>query len=201
MMKVGSWRCPGVRHQRLRTAANTCTRHPCAPEACILQYSGLLDAETALMASGFTVVTNTTKHSAPMANVARLKTSFITAPIHFPFRAEPAHQQPVLLPILMPPDFRDRHLRDRNERLQLATAIAAAWLCAVARPWHDATRQPGWLVARVPLAETPEGMMRIVPRSRIQFDRSGSWSDRSLPGGLAPASNAPAAIRCRQRCN
>src|SRR5216684_2775254 len=133
MTKVGSWRCPGVRHQRLRTAAKTCTRHPCAPEACILQYSGLLDAGTALMASGFTVVTNTTKHSAPMANVARLKTSFISAPIHFPFRAEPAHQQPVLLPILMPPDFRDRHLRDRNERLPLATAIAAAWLCVVAR--------------------------------------------------------------------
>jgi hypothetical protein len=28
-----------------------------------------------------------------------------------------AHQQPVLLQILMPPDFRDRHLHDRNGRL------------------------------------------------------------------------------------
>src|SRR5258708_24278754 len=153
MTKVGSWRFPGVRHQRLRTAAKTCTRHPCAPEACILQYSGLLDAGTALMASGFTVVTNTTKHSAPMANVVRLKTSFISAPIHFSLRAEPAHQQPILLPILMPPDFRDRHLRDRNERSPLATAIAAAWLCVLARPSPGRTRQPGWLVARVPLAD------------------------------------------------
>jgi hypothetical protein len=71
-----------------------------------------------------------------MANVVRLKTSFISAPTHFPLRDEPAHQQPVLLPILMPPDFRDRHLRDRNERLPLATA--AARLCVVARPWHGA---------------------------------------------------------------
>src|SRR5260370_6646042 len=109
-----------------------------------------------------------------MANVVRLKTSFISAPIHFPVRADPAHQQPVLSPILMPPDFRARHLRDRNERLPLATAIAAAWLSVVARPWHGATRQPGWLVARVPIAETPEGMMRIALQSRIQFDRSGS---------------------------
>jgi hypothetical protein len=31
-----------------------------------------------------------------MVNVVRLKTSFISAPIHFPFRAEPARQQPVL---------------------------------------------------------------------------------------------------------
>src|SRR5258708_21175693 len=99
MTKVGSWRCSGVRHQRLRTAAKTWTSHRCAPEACILQYSGLLDAGIALMASGFTVVTNTTKHSAPMANVARLKTSFTSAPIHLPFLAYPAHQQPVLLPI------------------------------------------------------------------------------------------------------
>jgi hypothetical protein len=99
-----------------------------------LQYSGLLDAGAALMASGFTVVTNTTKHSTPMANVARLKTSFMSAPVHFPLRAEPAHQQPVLLPILMPPDFRDRHLCDRNERWPLATAVAAAWFCVVTPP-------------------------------------------------------------------
>jgi hypothetical protein len=65
-----------------------------------------------------------------MANVVRLKTSFISVPVHFLLRAEPAHQEPVLLPILMPPYFPDRHLRDRNERLPLATAIAAAWLCA-----------------------------------------------------------------------
>jgi hypothetical protein len=126
-----------------------------------LQYAGLLDAGTALIESGFTVVTNTTKHSAPMANVVRLKMSFISAPIHFSLRAEPAHQQPVPLPILMPPDFRDRHLRDRNERLPLATAIAAAWLCVVARPWHGATRQPGWLVARVPLADWRFGNIRF----------------------------------------
>src|SRR5258708_28761188 len=105
------------------------------------------------MASGFTVVTNTTKHSARMANVARLKTSFISAPIHFPFRAEPAHQQPVLLPILMPLDFRNRHLRDRNERLPLATAIAPAWLCGVARPSHGAPRRPAWLGFRVPFSD------------------------------------------------
>src|SRR5258707_1449241 len=141
MTKVGSWRCSGVRHQRLRTAAKTCTRAPCAPEACILQSSGLLDAGIALVASGFTVVANTTKHSARMANVARLKTSFISAPIHFPFRAEPAHQQPVLLPILMPLDFRNRHLRDRNERLPLATAIPAACRSLCARPWHAAARR------------------------------------------------------------
>jgi hypothetical protein len=73
-----------------------------------------------------------------MANLARLKTSLISAPIHFLFRAELAHQQPVLLPIRMPRDFGDRHLRDRNERLPLATAIAAAWLCVVTRPWHGA---------------------------------------------------------------
>src|SRR5258705_3483667 len=148
----------GFRHQRLRTAAKTCTRHPCALEACILQYSGLLDAGPALMASGFTVVTNTTKHSAPMANVARLQTSFISAPIHFPFRADPAHQQPVLLPILMTPDFRDRHLRDRNERLPLATAIAADWLFVVARPLHSATRRPGLLVVRVSITGIPACM-------------------------------------------
>jgi hypothetical protein len=58
--------------------------------------------------------------------VVRLKTPFIPAPIHFPFRAEAAHQRPVLLPILIPPDFRQRRLRDRNERFPLATAIAAA---------------------------------------------------------------------------
>jgi hypothetical protein len=96
-----------------------------------------------------------------MANMVRLKTSFISAPIHFPFRAEPAHQQPVLMPILMPADFRDRHLRDRNERLPLATAIAAAWLWVVARPWHGATRQPGWFVARVPLADWRFGNIRF----------------------------------------
>src|SRR6201997_601036 len=122
-----------------------------------------------------------------MANVVRLKASFISAPIHFSFRAEPSHQQPVL----MPSDFRDRYLRYRNERLPLATAIAAAWLCAVARPWHGATRQPGWLAARVPSAETPEGAMRIAFQSRIQFDLPGSWPDRSPSGGLAPVSNAP----------
>src|SRR5258708_113968 len=189
MTKVGSWRFPGVRHQRLRTAAKTCTRHPCAPEACILQYSGLLDAGTALMASGFTVVTNTTKHSAPMANVARLKTSFISAPIHFPFRAEPAHQQPALLPILMPPDFRNRHLRDGNAPWRLATAMGAAWFCVVARPCHGATRRPGWLVVRVPLSKIQEGMMRIARQNRIHFARRDSWSDCSLPGGLPPASS------------
>jgi hypothetical protein len=92
------------------------------------------------MASGFTVVTNTTKHSTPMANVARLKTSFMSAPIHFPLRAEPAHQQPVLLPILMPPDFRDRHLCDRNERWPLATAVAAVVLrCRAPLARRDAT--------------------------------------------------------------
>ena len=36
-----------------------------------------------MMATGFRVVTNTTKHSVTMANVARLKTSFISAPMHF----------------------------------------------------------------------------------------------------------------------
>src|SRR5260370_18933137 len=125
-----------------------------------------------------------------MANVARLKTSFISAPIHFPLRAEPAHQQPVLLPILIP-DFRDRHLRDRNERLPLATAIAVAWQCVVARPWHGATRRPGWLVARAPLTEIPEGMMRIARQNRIQFDRRDSSPKCPLPGGLPPASNPP----------
>jgi hypothetical protein len=50
----------------------------------------LLRIETSsLMASGFTVVTNITKHSPPMVNVVSLKTSFKSAPIHFPFRAEP----------------------------------------------------------------------------------------------------------------
>jgi hypothetical protein len=87
--------------------------------------------------------TNTTKHGVPMANVVRFKPSFASAPIHSPLRAEPAHQQPVLLPILTPPDFRDSRLRDRNERLPLATAVAAAWPCVVAHSWHGATRQPG----------------------------------------------------------
>jgi hypothetical protein len=96
-----------------------------------------------------------------MANVVRLKTSFISAPIHFPLRAEPAHQQPVLLPILMPPDFRDRHLRDRNERSPLATAIAAAWLCVVARPLARRDATTGWLVARVPLADWRFGNIRF----------------------------------------
>src|SRR5258708_8655598 len=90
-----------------------------------------------------------------MANVVRLKTSFISAPIHFPLRAEPAHQQPILLPILMPPDFRDRHLRDRNERSPLAPAIAAAWLCLVARPWPPATRQPASLCPPPPFPHWP----------------------------------------------
>jgi hypothetical protein len=78
----------------------------------------LLRIETSsLMASGFTVVTNITKHSPPMVNVVSLKTSFISAPIHFSISRRTAYQQPVLLQILMPPDFRDRHLHGRNERL------------------------------------------------------------------------------------
>ena len=172
------WRGPGASlfnnkcamSWRPASAATNCCKDVHAAPLRTRSLHFLLDARPALMASYFTIVANTTKHSAPMANVARLarlKTSFISAPIHFPFRAEPAHQQPVLLPIRMPPDFRDRHLRDRNKRLLLATAIAAAWLCVVASPWHVATRQPGWLVARVPLAETPEGMMRIAFQSRI----------------------------------
>ena len=78
----------------------------------------LLRMETSsLMASGFTVVTNITKQSAPMVNVVRLKTSFISAAIHFPFRAEPRIKSRFCCKLLMPPDFRDRHLHDRNERL------------------------------------------------------------------------------------
>src|SRR5258705_13811412 len=81
----------------------------------------------------------------PMANVVRLKTPFIPAPIHFPFRAEPAHQQPVLLPILMPPDFRDRHLCDRNERWPLATAVAAVgFRCRPPPPPRAATNPPAF---------------------------------------------------------
>ncbi|GLR84128.1 hypothetical protein [Bradyrhizobium iriomotense] len=44
----------------------------------ILQCAGLLDASTALRTVGFIVARNTTKHSATMANVAKLKTCFIS---------------------------------------------------------------------------------------------------------------------------
>lgn len=54
--------------------------HPGAPELAIMQFAGLLDAGPAL--GGLTVATNTAKHNAVMANVRRLKTSFISLPIH-----------------------------------------------------------------------------------------------------------------------
>jgi hypothetical protein len=59
------------------------TRDTRAPQAYLFQRSDLLDAGTGLIASGFTVVTNVTKHRAPMANMARLQTSFISVSIHF----------------------------------------------------------------------------------------------------------------------
>jgi hypothetical protein len=39
---------------------------------------------------GLTLVTNATKHSTPMPNVARLNTLLISAPVPFPFRADEA---------------------------------------------------------------------------------------------------------------
>jgi hypothetical protein len=54
--------------------------HPSASELAIMQFSGLLGATTPL--SGFTVATNTAKHSAAIANVTRLKTFFIVLPVH-----------------------------------------------------------------------------------------------------------------------
>jgi hypothetical protein len=39
------------------------------------------------MDAGLTLVRNATKHSTPMANVARLNTLLISAPVPFPFRA------------------------------------------------------------------------------------------------------------------
>jgi hypothetical protein len=52
--------------------------HPGAPELAIMQSTGVLGARL----SGFTVATNTAKHSAVMPNITRLKTSFISLPIH-----------------------------------------------------------------------------------------------------------------------
>ena len=46
-----------------------------------MQSAGLFGAMPAL--SGLTVATNTAKHRAVMANITRLKTSFISLPIHF----------------------------------------------------------------------------------------------------------------------
>jgi hypothetical protein len=40
-----------------------------------------------MMETGLTLVTNATKHSTPMANVVRLNTLLISAPVSFPFRA------------------------------------------------------------------------------------------------------------------
>jgi hypothetical protein len=44
----------------------------------------------AMMEAGLTLVTNATKHSTPMANVARLNTLLILAPVSFPLRANAA---------------------------------------------------------------------------------------------------------------
>jgi hypothetical protein len=44
----------------------------------------------AVMDTGLTLARNVTKHSTPMANVARLNTLLISAPVHFPFRADAA---------------------------------------------------------------------------------------------------------------
>ena len=117
------------------TAVKMLKPHSCALECPILQYSGLLGAWTVLMTSGFSVITNTTRHSSTITNAPRLKTSLMPAPMHFPFHADTTPQRPIPL------------------------------------PWHVATRRPGWLVARVPSTETPEGMMRTALQSRIQFDR------------------------------
>jgi hypothetical protein len=49
-----------------------------------------LDEGGAVMDTGLTLVTNATKHSTPMANMARLNTLLISAPVPFPFRADAA---------------------------------------------------------------------------------------------------------------
>jgi hypothetical protein len=49
-----------------------------------------LDEGGAVMDTGLTLVRNATKHSTPMANVARLNTPLISAPVPFPFRADAA---------------------------------------------------------------------------------------------------------------
>jgi hypothetical protein len=54
--------------------------HSVAPELAMMQCAGLLGVWTVL--SGLTVAMNTAKHSATMANVTKLKTCFITLPIH-----------------------------------------------------------------------------------------------------------------------
>ena len=53
-----------------------------------------LDEGAAVMDTGLTLVRNATKHSTPMANVARLNTLLISAPVPFPFRADAADSTP-----------------------------------------------------------------------------------------------------------
>src|ERR1700754_3392310 len=145
--------------------------HSSALECPILQSSGLLGAWTVLITSGLSETTNTARHSRMITNAPRLKTSLLPAPMHSHFDADTAPRRPI--PFRFPFPF----------------------------PWHVATRRTGWLVARAPSAETPEGMMRTLLQSRIQFGRQDSWLDRPPSEGLGPAANAPKAIRCRQRCN
>ena len=61
-------------------------------EASVLQHAGLLVPGTALTAFGSRTAKKTTKHTAPMPNIKRVRTSFILAPMRFPFRTGSAHQ-------------------------------------------------------------------------------------------------------------
>jgi hypothetical protein len=53
-----------------------------------------LDEGAAVMDTGLTLVRNATKQSTPMANVAKLNTLLMSAPVPFPFRADAAGSTP-----------------------------------------------------------------------------------------------------------
>jgi hypothetical protein len=72
--------------------ANISEREASEGGAFVLHWPGLPGPDAAETTVGLRVVKNARKHKAPIANVKTQITSFILAPMHFPFRAEGAAQ-------------------------------------------------------------------------------------------------------------
>ena len=76
-------------------------------EAFVLQRRGLTGPEAAVTSVGFRAAKKVRKGKAPIPNIKRLRI-FILVPMHFPVRAEGAHQLKSQLGFQGQADFRER---------------------------------------------------------------------------------------------
>ena len=90
--------------------ANIRERQASEGGAFVLHWPDLSDHEAAETKVGLSVVKKARQNKAPIPNVKRLRTCVILAPMHFPVRAEGAHQLKRQLAFRGQADFRECYL-------------------------------------------------------------------------------------------